>query len=829
MATIWQETLELLYKNQTYGDMFHMMDKFGNKIAAELTDKDGKFVTRTYAEYIEMTKSACGNLGRMGFENAGKLIGIYYESNMNWPVLFWGVLMSGNIPLLLNAMSDANTAAGVMREGRAVAYIAEEPIPGDEFRFLAAEDVLAPGEAGKETWSQYVALHTSGTTGNSRLFLYDSKTIAAHIISFDEAKQANPNLPLHDTKPTKILAFLPFHHVFGFSVVYILYSITGQTLVYLKDRAVQTILGACKSHKVTNLYCVPLFFNALAAGINKQVPNIGKKPWFVKKIVQSKVLGTNIRTMITGGGHVPLETLQTINDLGYSLVNGFGMTETGIVCVELSTKAEQCKKGSIGIPFRVSEYRVGNGEEEQGELFLKGDALYTASIIDGQIIPRDREQWFGTGDLVRKDKDGIYIIGRLKDVVVNASGENIYPDELEDNFNELPGVDRICLLGIKHGVYEDLAIVAHPDEDFDTDKFAAAVKAVNAKLPSNNQVVEAYVSSEPLPISGNMKVKRLALKKQIEEDSEIFTALDLYGINKAAAKKKAQLLLDFTLDPEYQVLLSEIREMAAAAFERAIEDTPVDAFFAAEMGVDSLTVISFISSVEEKFEVMILDGGSKNIMCLKDVADFIYATKHGLPIPGATHDEEMVTKRITDFAESEEYHQLKQRMEETFKEGFNPYFIAHDSLIRDTSIVNGKRVINLGSYNYLGMSGHPETERAAIEAILKYGTSASGSRTLAGEKTLYRDLERTIAKWKHTDDAIVGTGGWATNLSFVSTFARKGDLIVYDMLSHNSLTEGVKLSEADSKAFEHNDLAQLEGILKRAEGKYNKVLIIVEG
>ena len=88
--------------------------------------------------------------------------------------------------------------------------------------------------------------------------------------------------------------------------------------------------------------------------------------------------------------------------------------------------------------------------------------------------------------------------------------------------------------------------------------------------------------------------------------------------------------------------------------------------------------------------------------------------------------------------------------------------------------MNGNEVINLGSYNYLGMSGHPETQAAAIEAIKKYGTSASGSRVLAGEKTLYIEFEKTIAKWKHTDDAIVLTGGYATNLTFIGNFCGEG-------------------------------------------------------
>ena len=75
----------------------------------------------------------------------------------------------------------------------------------------------------------------------------------------------------------------------------------------------------------------------------------------------------------------------------------------------------------------------------------------------------------------------------------------------------------------------------------------------------------------------------------------------------------------------------------------------------------------------------------------------------------------------------------------------NPYFVAHDSVLSDTSIVSGREIINLASYNYLGMSGHPRTAEAAKKAIDMYGTSASGSRLIAGEKTLYRDLEKAIA------------------------------------------------------------------------------------
>ena len=308
------------------------------------------------------------------------------------------------------------------------------------------------------------------------------------------------------------------------------------------------------------------------------------------------------------------------------------------------------------------------------------------------------------------------------------------------------------------------------------------------------------------------------------------------------------------------------------------------AAFVEDLKMTSLDFYSCVAEIEDKYGLVILDTDAARLTNIEEVAEYIYALLHGNDTgASAGNSEESALagnnesgdssgssevsalagnneagdssgnsevsvsaggreagaqavdgeagsgSRITDFAKSREYKELRVRMEDTIKDGINPYFIPLDSVVRDTSSIHGKTVINLGSYNYLGMSGNPETEQAAIDAIKEYGTSASGSRVLAGDKTLYRELEKAIAEWKHTDDAIVCTGGWATNVTFVSCFARKGDLIIYDALSHNSLTEGIKLSDADKKAFDHNDIVQLENILKRVEGKYNKVLIIVEG
>ena len=184
---------------------------------------------------------------------------------------------------------------------------------------------------------------------------------------------------------------------------------------------------------------------------------------------------------------------------------------------------------------------------------------------------------------------------------------------------------------------------------------------------------------------------------------------------------------------------------------------------------------------------------------------------------------------VSDFNQSIEFQMFSDRFEEAARKDFNPYFVCHDSVVKDVSIVANKQVLNFCSYNYLGMSGRKEISDAAKNAIDLYGTSASGSRILAGEKTLYQLLEKEIADWKHTEDSIVLAAGNLTNTTFIGNFCNENDAIFYDLLSHSSTEQGCRLSKAFSKRFPHNNFKSLEKLLIRHRGNFEKVLIVVEG
>lgn len=132
--------------------------------------------------------------------------------------------------------------------------------------------------------------------------------------------------------------------------------------------------------------------------------------------------------------------------------------------------------------------------------------------------------------------------------------------------------------------------------------------------------------------------------------------------------------------------------------------------------------------------------------------------------------------------------------------------------------VEGRRMLPLGSYSYLGLIGHPKIDAAAKAAIDRFGTGTHGARALAGSLTLHQELERRIAAFKGTEDAIVFTSGFTANVATISTLVGKGDWVICDTLDHASIVDGAQLSGARFVQFQHNSLSSLELRLKHSVG-----------
>ncbi|SFG19063.1 aminotransferase class I/II-fold pyridoxal phosphate-dependent enzyme [Neptunomonas qingdaonensis] len=159
----------------------------------------------------------------------------------------------------------------------------------------------------------------------------------------------------------------------------------------------------------------------------------------------------------------------------------------------------------------------------------------------------------------------------------------------------------------------------------------------------------------------------------------------------------------------------------------------------------------------------------------------------------------------------------------------SPFFKIHQGVAGATSIIDDQEVINFASYNYLNLSGHPEVNQAAIDAIHQYGTSVSASRIVSGERPIHQELEAAIAATYEVEDALVYVSGHATNVSTIGYLFGPKDLIIHDEYIHNSSVVGSQLSGAKRIPFAHNDLDALEKILTENRHQFEQVLIVVEG
>jgi glycine C-acetyltransferase len=145
--------------------------------------------------------------------------------------------------------------------------------------------------------------------------------------------------------------------------------------------------------------------------------------------------------------------------------------------------------------------------------------------------------------------------------------------------------------------------------------------------------------------------------------------------------------------------------------------------------------------------------------------------------------------------------------------------------------VNGKRVINLSSNNYLGLANHPKLKEAAISAVQQWGAGAGAVRTIIGTMSLHMELEKKLAAFKHVESSIVFQSGFTANAGTIPTITTKDDAIISDELNHASIIDGCRLAGLPTEqrpVYKHKDLDSLEDCLKRMQG-YRKRLIITDG
>ena len=163
---------------------------------------------------------------------------------------------------------------------------------------------------------------------------------------------------------------------------------------------------------------------------------------------------------------------------------------------------------------------------------------------------------------------------------------------------------------------------------------------------------------------------------------------------------------------------------------------------------------------------------------------------------------------------------------EAIESGIYPYFIPLNENEGTEVIFQGKRLIMIGSNNYLGLSTHPKVREAAINAVKRFGTSCTGSRFLNSTLALHEQLETELAEWVGKEAALVFSTGMQTNLGTISSLVGRDDVVILDKEDHASIVDGARLGFGKIERFRHNDLEHLERVLRSIPESSGKLLVV---
>jgi len=183
----------------------------------------------------------------------------------------------------------------------------------------------------------------------------------------------------------------------------------------------------------------------------------------------------------------------------------------------------------------------------------------------------------------------------------------------------------------------------------------------------------------------------------------------------------------------------------------------------------------------------------------------------------------------TDLFEKARSHDRLDQLQAAREHDLLPYFRLLEGPAGPTVEMEGAERIMLGGNNYLGLTQHPDVLKAARDALERYGTGVTGSRFLNGTLPLHLELEREIADWCQTEDALVFTAGYLANTGTIATLLDPGDTVICDSGDHASILDAVSMSRARVRPFRHGRMDKLEKMLERAQDDGGGLLVVVDG
>lgn len=554
-ATVVYENLREMYHAGaiSYGDKTLFREK-----------QNGEFVSYSYNRY-------CEDVDALGTAlHAQKLVGKRFlllgDSSYHWAVAFMAVICGVGVVVPvdkeisadgLKILADTCGASAVIYSGSLAQKVEQlgEDITLINFDMLPSliQDGKERIAAGDHTFMQTridshamsALIFTTGSSGQTKGVMLSHRNICFNL--------SEMNQMIYVDEKDVFLSVLPIHHTYEFCCGILAPMYRGATVVFADD--LRHITRTMREIRPTMLLCVPILveiiYEKIWQNIRKQgmerkikatihltntIPSLRTRLATKRRVFSDihKSFGGKLRALITGGASVNPDVLKGLRDLGIHAYQGYRLTECApLAALNRDTFFNDRSAGMASPNTLLDIYDVQN--DGTGEIRFKGDNVMLGYFNQPEKTARAiRDGWFYTGDMGHIDRDGfLYITGRKKNVIVNADGKSIYPEELEALLNRRPAIAESMVVGYANEEKKDYDVVAiiRPDRDYlnelcngtcapaqlDTE-MRKVLSEVNSAVPPYKRIQTYVLREEEFPKNTTRKIKRAGIAEAHHPD-----------------------------------------------------------------------------------------------------------------------------------------------------------------------------------------------------------------------------------------------------------------------------------------------------------------------
>ncbi len=602
-----------------------------DRIALQMAS-EGEWEQYTYAETYTLSRQVAWRLWQSGLRKHDRVV-LVSENQPEWCIAYLAAVQIGIAVVPLDAQTPTDEILAIAAFTKAKSILASDAVLEKSSAALSTAETMLQNINDNceivDTERSESEGHTTEIPADFPNVEITPDTVASIIFTMGTTVDAKGAMLTHGgflsnvqavakalppTDTERILSALPLYHALSFSCSLLMALYSGTTATYVNALRPTTLLKTMREAKTTAFIGVPRLFQLLQGTIERQA---AREDTLGETLAEKakEVMGGEIRVLVSGGASLSDAIYEGFQKFGMTIYQGYGMTETApVLTVNPYLKS---RRGSVGPAVEGVELKIENPDGDGvGEIIAKGPSTMKAYYQNPDATAEAiRDGWLYTGDLGYMDADGyLYLTGHCKDVIVPASGKNVYPVELEALYRDNPAISEICVVGIPYEDGSDTAIhaVIVPTSSDETTKeeIQHHLQARAKELPSYQQFHKFHFWNDALPKTENGIIDRQHLRHNLETHIKDTTLLNEEPQTETTDIESAAPRTD--IPEEMLSTLARLARMPAHQIQ-------LESRLNIDLGLDSLTQLDLLLVLEAKLGATVPDALLANLETVGDV------------------------------------------------------------------------------------------------------------------------------------------------------------------------------------------------------------------